>query len=496
MTADDLIAAAYDPETTAALCRKLADALREHLQCVQSAGAPVSTWVEPADNIAIADQILEQAAGRGDLESISQRFEQLARLSLGRGQNLNHPHYIGHQVPAALPLAGLFEAVASVTNQVQGVYEMGPWAVSAERALIERLGEKIGFASGKFGGLVTSGGSLGNLTALITARNKAIPDGWAKGITNGAARPVIVAHADAHYCVDRAAGVMGIGTNQLIRLPLDSDRRIDVIQLDRILKDLRHRSVPIIAVVAVAGSTPIGAFDPLEEIHRVCDRHHVWLHVDAAHGGAACFSDQHRQLVNGLQLADSVVFDAHKMMFVPALCAFVFYKNRDDRFRAFQQSAPYLFDPSSPDMAEYDNGVVTLECTKRAAALGLWAVWSIFGESLFEQLVDKVFATAQELYELLQNDEDFSTYGPPTSNIVVFRYEPETVRDASAEQIDRVQLELRRKINRSGKAYLTQTSIDGRVYLRSTIMNPLTDKTHLAEIVHQLRQYLETWISL
>ncbi len=89
MTADDLIAAAYDPETTAAVCRKLADALREHLQCVQSAGAPVSTWVEPADNIAIADQILEQAAGRGDLESISQRFEQLVRLSLGRGQNLS-----------------------------------------------------------------------------------------------------------------------------------------------------------------------------------------------------------------------------------------------------------------------------------------------------------------------------------------------------------------------------------------------------------------------
>ena len=488
MTKDDWIAAAYDPETTAALCHVLADSLRAHLQQVQSAKGSVSIWHDPADNIAAADLVLQQAGGAGDLDSIAQRFEQLVGRTLRRGQNLNHPHYIGHQVPAPLPFAGLFDALASITNQVQGVYEMGPWAVSAERAVIERLGETIGFVKGTFGGLVTSGGSLGNLTALLTVRNKVLSDSWKTGVGGGDQKPVIVAHADAHYCVDRAAGVMGIGTDQVIRVPLDSDRRIDVAELDRMLTDLRNRSVPIIAVVAVAGSTPVGAFDPLEEIRDACDRHRVWMHVDAAHGGAVCFSEMHRHLVSGLQLADSVVLDAHKMMFMPALCAFVFYKNRDDRFAAFQQSAPYLFDPSSPDMAEYDNGVVTMECTKRAAVLGLWGVWSIFGSRLFQQLVDRVFATARELHQQLSDDEEFSPYCLPTSNIVVFRYQPSCLRGDSAEDIDQLQLQLRRQINRGGDAYLTQTIIDGRVYLRSTIMNPLTDGSHLRAILQALRR--------
>ena len=267
---------------------------------------------------------------------------------------------------------------------------------------------------------------------------------------------------------------------------LDADRRMDVDALDRILLDLRAQSVPVIAVVAVAGSTPVGAFDPLQEIHEVCRRHDVWLHVDAAHGGGVVFSDRHRLLAEGLHLADSVVMDAHKMLFMPALCAFVFYKNKADRYCAFQQSAPYLFDPSAPDMAEYDNGVVTLECTKRAAALGLWGVWSMFSPQLFAAMVDKVFSVAQAYYELLREHPDFVPFAQPVSNILVFRYLPRELSSSDPEQIDALQLGLRRNINRNGKAYLTQTVIDGRAYLRSTIMNPMTERVHLEKIIREM----------
>ena len=115
---------------------------------------------------------------------------------------------------------------------------------------------------------------------------------------------------------------------------------MDVHELDRILQDLCRRGVPVVAVVSVACTTPTGAFDPIDAIADVCERYHVWLHVDAAHGGAVCFSDKHRHLVRGLHRADSIVFDAHKMMFFPAVCAMVFYKNGKHRFSAFRAIGP------------------------------------------------------------------------------------------------------------------------------------------------------------
>ena len=275
---------------------------------------------------------------------------------LSRGHNLHDPRYIGHQVAASVPLAGLFDAVGAVTNQVMATYDMGPWATAAERAMVERLGEQIGWQRGEFSGIVTNGGSLANLTGLLTARNVALGDSWEQGTAQAGTScltPVLVVHADTHYSVSRSAGILGLGTSHVVRVGLDRRRRMDPNQLDDILRDLRAKKQPVVAVVACACSTPIGAFDPLADVADVCQRYGVWLHVDAAHGGAACLSPKYRHLVAGLHRADSVVWDAHKMLFMPGLCAFLFYRNRAHKFEAFRQDAPYLFDPAAPGLAEY-----------------------------------------------------------------------------------------------------------------------------------------------
>ena len=487
---ESLIDVAYDARLTRACGMILVDVLADHLQRVQDGESSVQDWREPEENIAKAKELLchETSTNRNEL---ARRFDDLIRISLERGQNLNHPRCVGHQVPAPLPLVGLFDAITTMTNQVQGVYEMGPWGIAAERAVIDQIGQQIGYPAGEFGGLVTSGGSLGNLTALLAARNEACPWIWQAGGRSGTGTqasdpdrfqaaplsdrlPVFIVQADAHYCIDRAAGVMGIGTSQVIRVPLDDCRRMDVDALKQVLARMQDENVPVIAVVAVACTTAVGAFDPLDSIADVCAEYGVWFHVDAAHGGAVCMSRQHRHLVKGLHRADSVVLDAHKMMFVPAVCAMVFYRNKKHRFRAFEQSAPYLFDPSAPDMSEYDNGMVTFECTKRSAALGLWGTLAIFGTQLFEQLVDQVFAMAKCLAALLAESVDFELFAQPTANIVVFRYLPPGVQSASDQQLNQLQLKLRRRMLDSGFAYLTQTCLDGHIYLRCTLMNPLT----------------------
>jgi L-2,4-diaminobutyrate decarboxylase len=401
-------------------------------------------------------------------------------------------------VPAPVPIAGLFDAIGSVTNQCMAIYEMGPWATAVEQAMIEKLAAYLGWQGTDFAGIVTHGASLANLTALLVARNVALEESWESGISGessagkgaGPARgaPKLVVQADAHYCIARSAGILGIGTNNVVKAPLDRRRRMDPEKLDAILRDLHATGNRIVAVVACACATPVGAFDPLERIADICAKHQVWLHVDAAHGGAALLSARHRHLVAGLERADSLTWDAHKMLFVPALCAFLFYKNKRHSFEAFKQNAPYLFDPSAPGLAEFDSGLRTVECTKRAAALGLWGVWSLFGPQLFADMVDVTFELGRVFYQKLLAAPDFDALHEPECNIVVFRHVPAELRGATSERIGEFQWQVRRSVIESGEFYLVPTTHGGSAALRCTLINPLTTAAHLDKLLESLRK--------
>ena len=405
------IQTAYDPQLLRAAGERLVAQLADHLAEVEHSRKSVLNWNAPHDNVDHASSFLLRQLQSPDRECrvsgepIAQ-FESIIETMLARGQNLHDPRYIGHQVPAPIPLAGLFEALVSVTNQVMAIYEMGPWSAATENALVNALGQQFGLQPETFAGIITHGGSLANTTALLTARNVAFGESWQRGTAAVNGTPVLVAHAEAHYCIARTAGILGLGTDQVIKTALDDKRRIDPQKLDEQLTALRREKRPVMAVAASACATPIGAFDPLNDIADVCEKHGVWLHVDAAHGGAACFSDRYRSLIAGIERADSFICDAHKMMFMPALCAFVFYRDKANRCAAFQQDAPYLFDPSAPDMAEFDGGLMTVECTRRAAAYPLWGIWSMFGPQLFADLVDVTFDLGRHFHELLMEAAD------------------------------------------------------------------------------------------
>ncbi|MFV0442746.1 MAG: pyridoxal phosphate-dependent decarboxylase family protein [Planctomycetaceae bacterium] len=481
----DLIREAFSPDRFEACGRQLVTLLTEHLRNVMSGTSPVQNWRPPPANIADASAWLDSAPAGSDHD----RFATLVREMLDRGQNLHHPHYIGHQVPGSAPLAALFDFVGAVTNQVMAVYEMGPWATAVERALIERLGARFGLMEGTFSGVVTHGGSLANLTALLTARNVMLPGAWEQGSGRPGRPPMLVVQSDAHYGIARSAGILGLGTRQIVRIPLDAQRRMDVAALDQTLTNFRTLGQPIVAVVACSGATPTGAFDPLEPIADVCERHRVWLHVDAAHGGGAIFSERNATLLSGLNRADSFICDAHKMLFVPALCAFVFYRQREHRFAAFQQDAPYLFDPTAPgDTAEFDSGLTTLECTKRSAAYGLWGLWSLFGPDLFGQLVDHTFGLAHRFWELLAEASDFTPLHEPQGNIVCFRYVPTALRRAPIAEVGRYNQVLRRRLLEAGQYYIVQTTLNEAPALRTTFMNPLTTEADLQGLLEAIRE--------
>lgn len=477
----------YDPTAFAAAGRECLAALSEHYAKVGNRETAVLPWRSPPELAAAAEARLKAApAELPPSDAHLGAFRELLETVLSHGINLHHPRYVGHQVPPPVPWAGWFDAVGGMTNQPMAVHEMGPWATAAETALVRELGGRL-WPAETFAGFLTHGGSIANLTALLAARNRRFPGIWEDGLPRQGRPPVLLVQGDAHYCIARSAGILGLGTKSVRRIGLDAARRLDPRALEELLETCRREETPVVAVVACAGATPTGAFDPLDEVADLCRRYEVRLHVDAAHGGAVLLSRRHRPLVAGLEKCDSFVWDAHKMLFVPALAAFVFYRDRADRFEAFRQDAPYLFDPSAPGLAEFDLGLQTLECTKRATSYGLWGLWSLFGPSLFEDLVDCTFDLARGFAEHLRGLPDFDVRNHPQSNILVFRHLPAGLRDAPAEVVGKFQLALRRRIIESGAFYLVQTTLDGLPCLRMTLMNARTTAGDLLDLVATLR---------
>ena len=334
--------------------------------------------------------------------------------------------------------------------------------------------------------MLTSGGSLGNLTALLAARQaRAGFDSWREGARGGPPL-AFLAGADAHYALARAAGIMGLGAEGLVRVPLDPRRRLAPEALGPALDAATRAGRKVLGVVANAGSTPVGAFDPLEEVADFCAREGLWLHVDGAHGAAAALSPKYRGLVAGIERADSVVWDAHKMLLIPALVTAVLFRDARRSWDPFAEEASYLFPGQGrEDDAEWFNVAHrTLECTKRMMSFELYAVLAAYGPALLGDYVTRCFDLGRRFGELLEETPDFELPVFPEANIVCFRYVP-LGRD---DDLDAVQERVRRRLIEDGGFYLVQTRLDGAVHLRTTLIHPRTSEADLVDLLDAIRR--------
>jgi len=398
---------------------------------------------------------------------------------LKNSRALHSPNYIGHQVAAPIPFAAIWDGVSGVINQGAAVYEMGPFVLAAERAIVKRLSKYIS-DSVEFEGVVTHGGTLANLTALLAARNIKVEASFSKGInldSLAGKKLAILTSSETHYSISRAAAVLGIGQDQVIKIPVHKhNRKIVEEELEKIYQQKTQEGLHIFALIGSACSTPTGAIDPLRSMGEFSQKHNLWFHVDAAHGGGLLLSSQLRPLFDGIELADSIVWDAHKMMFVPALCTFVFYKNKAHSFQAFSQEAPYLFGDNE-QLYDYESGLRTFECTKGSLVLPLLSVLSTVGEKGIGELNELLVANTKEFARIISETEDFEVYHQPEVNILVFG-----LKDQQNVIHDRIRAELLNE----GTFYITSTLIDGRRGFRLTVMNPLTTTDNLKQLLKRI----------
>jgi L-2,4-diaminobutyrate decarboxylase len=347
------------------------------------------------------------------------------------------------------------------------------------------MGRTLGMPA-EASGVLTSGGSLGNLTALLAMRQaQAGFDVWKHGAHAGPPLAVIVSN-EAHYSVARTLRVMGWGDDGVVAAPVDAAHRLTSAAVETALAGAKAARPDrrVIGIIAAAGSTATGAFDPLDELAEVAARHGLWLHVDAAHGGGVALSTKHRAKLRGIERADSVVWDAHKLLMMPALVTAVLFKRGGHAYEAFAQQASYLFAATRPDDTWWDLGTRTLECTKRMMAIELWCALRAHGERWFGEVIDRQSELASALATLVERAPDFELAVAPESNIVCYRHRPPGLAGAELDAHNRA---LRTRVVEDGRFYVVGTQLGGGYFLRSTLMNPLIETSDLAQLLEHLR---------
>ena len=315
------------------------------------------------------------------------------------------------------------------------VYKVSPALTVVEKSVSRALANLFGLCGQYAGGVTQAGGSAANLTALVVARNYNSPESKIHG--NGTGRLVLFTSAHAHYSLEKAASICGLGSAALWKVDVDPLGRMMTSNLASCIEKARNLGFVPFFVNATAGTTVLGSFDPLSEIAQVCKRERLWFHIDASWGGSVAFSPSLSRKLSGCELADSITVNPHKMLGVPITCSFLLARD----LRAFWKSntlpADYLFHGGSeqPTAAGeepsfnsevWDLADLTLQCGRKGDALKMALAWVSSGSRGFQERVEHAFSVAAHMAALVQGHADFSLVGgyPPPCLQVCFYYAP------------------------------------------------------------------------
>jgi len=366
------------------------------------------------------------------------------------------------------PVAAAAEVLAVVSNISMYTFKAAGAQILLERALLRSMADAVGLQGAE--GTFTPGGSIANLVAMLLARAQAAPDAREAGLDGS---PLLVyTSAEGHYSVPKNAGILGIGRRHVRKLPTTPDGRMDVAALERTLSADRAAGLRPMLVNATAGTTVRGAFDPIREIAAVAREHGAWLHVDGALGASLSLSINHRLLLDGVELADSVTWDPHKMMGVPLQTSVLLVARRGLLHASLDETAEYLFQADSDSL---NPGHMSIQCGRRNDALRLWTAWLRLGDRGWEARLDRQMALARRAAELIDADPALELTEPPPSINVCFE-----VKGRSSSSVCQ-------RLDRDGRLKIGYGTVSGRQVIRLVCVNPELDEDALVAILGEIK---------
>ncbi|MEU8619330.1 aspartate aminotransferase family protein [Streptomyces sp. NPDC048623] len=436
------------------------------------------TGVTPAELAPVVDAVdLDRPLG-----DASAALDELEDVYLRDAVYFHHPRYLAHlNCPVVIP-AVLGEAVLSAVNSSLDTWDQSAGGTLIERKLIDWTAARIGLGP-LADGVFTSGGTQSNLQALLLAREES-------GTTD-LSRMRVFASECSHFSVQKSAQLLGLGRDAVVPIPVDREKRLQSVVLAAELEACRAEGLVPMAIVATAGTTDFGSIDPLPEIAALAAEYGAWMHVDAAYGCGLLASTARRHLLDGIEHADSVTVDYHKSFFQPVSSSAVLVRD-GATLRHATYHAEYL-NPRRTLAEKVPNQVdKSLQTTRRFDALKLWLTLRVMGADGIGGLFDEVCDLARAGFELLAADPRYDVVVAPRLSTLVYRYIPENV--TSPAEIDRANLHARKALFASGEAVVAGTKVDGRQYLKFTLLNPETTVADIAAVLDLIAGHAEQYL--
>jgi len=467
-----------DPETRQDTLDAWAeDALNRALDHLSSASAR-----SPLPNTGEADVELETIPVIPDQPVSEGMLLDEAEALLQGAMNPAHPGFMGHMDPMPASASVLGDLLAAAANNNMLSQEMAPTFTRLERRVTGALARRFGLGP-ESGGVMTSGGSLANLHALAVARNAAFDDARRTGVADQS--PVLFASDAAHTSIQKAAMLLGLGTEAVIQVPTDEQRRMDTGALRERIRAADDEGKEPFCVVATAGTTTTGGIDPLDSIAAVAEELGLWLHVDAAYGGALMFSDQHRKRLRGIGRANSITFNPQKWAYVAKTSAMALFRDQASVTDAFHVEAPYMRDESEGQ----NLGEISVQGTRHADVLKLWMTLRHLGREGLQQLIDESYRLTEYFVARVNERPVLERATEPEMNLICFRGEPGGL---GAEGRDRWNADLQEALLREADVFLSLPRLDGQNWLRAVLLNPFTDTEHIDALFDHVDRFVRS----
>jgi L-2,4-diaminobutyrate decarboxylase len=451
---------------------------------VERVAAKLATTDRPFTGVtvdALAPRIDEIDLDR-PLQDTTAVLDELEEVYLRDAVYFHHPRYLAHlNCPVVIP-AVLGEAVLSAVNSSLDTWDQSAGGTLIERKLIDWTTRRIGLGPAS-DGVFTSGGTQSNLQALLLAREEAK--------SRDLAKLRVFASDVSHFSVKKSAKLLGLGPDAVVVVPVDQDKRMRTVALAHELERCVRDGLVPMAVVATAGTTDFGSIDPLPEIAGLCERFGTWLHVDAAYGCGLLTSLKYRDRLTGIERADSVTVDYHKSFFQPVSSSAVLVRDaatlRHATYHAEYLNPRRMVEERIPNQVDK-----SLQTTRRFDALKLWMTLRVMGADGIGELFDEVVDLAREGWRLLAADPRFDVVVEPSLSTLVFRCVPAGVTDPA--EIDRANLHARKALFTSGEAVVAGTKVNGRHYLKFTLLNPETTASDIAAVLDLIAGHAEQYL--
>ena len=401
-----------------------------------------------------------------------------------------HPRFFGYVASPATPIGAYADLIASALNANITCWRSGPAGTEIERMVVRWLGALIHYDSDAKG-LLTSGGSMANMIALLIAsRRKSGADMSRRGLWNAGAPMTVYASEEVHMSIAKAADILGFGRDQVRVIACDKRQRMRVDSLRKSIETDLHEGLRPFCVVGSAGTVNTGVVDPLAEIANVAREFDLWFHVDGAYGAPGVLDHRKTHLFAGLERADSVSLDPHKWLYVPVDAGCLLFHDAEAATRAFStEAADYIKTHGYSDeeaFAFWDYGV---ELSRRFRALKVWLTLQYYGTRRIAEAISDDISLAAYLGEVVSAADDFELLAPVELSICCFRYVPAGTN--SEAELDQLNESIMGLVQKGGRAYVSNATVNGHFALRACITNFRTTKSDIDETIEAIREAAE-----